>query len=126
MKTKKQAIENQEPENDEDQEVQHATSLGKLTTPQPGQQVVWRFKAVAGQDTTSPVPVGARFFGVRGDFLTTSLYALCDPFAPKVPRTFRSVGTGQPFHVEGFVPIGSTGGGYHIFVSPEPVIEEVD
>ena len=67
---------------------------------------IWKFQIGPGEDSFE-MPDGAVVIAVQTQRETPCMWAVVDPAAPKKLRTFRTVGTGHPFDLEGLEYLGT-------------------
>jgi hypothetical protein len=58
-------------------------------------KMIWKFPLVEMASQEVKMPEGAQILAVQGQAGQGCLWALVDPFAPKVPRMFHVVATGE-------------------------------
>lgn len=96
-----------------------------LTSSSPCYPAIWKFPIAVGDSQTIDMPTDAKVLAVQVQNGTgPCLWAMCDPQAPKRPRTFETFGTGHPVPPAPREYIGTyqlRGGGliFHVFERSE-------
>ncbi len=80
-------------------------------------KTIWKYQLEVEKNQTLVMPEGAEILTVQLQYETACIWAVVDPEAKSVPRTFELIGTGHDFKLQNYLYIGTfqVDGGNFIF-----------